>query len=112
MSPEQACGEGHRVDGRSDIYSLGGVYYELLTGRRTFTATSHLELIELAANQEPKPPRQIDEQIPKELERICMKCLAKQAAERYTAAADLASDLRRFLNRRLKRWGFARLVPC
>jgi serine/threonine protein kinase len=93
MSPEQARGEGHRVDGRTDIYSLGAVFYELLTGRRVFTATSHLELIDLAASQEPRPPRQIDDRIPTELERICLKALSKRVSDRYTTAKDMAEDL-------------------
>ena len=98
MSPEQAKGEGHRVDGRSDIFSLGVVFYELLTKRRPFQSDSQVELLERIASDDVKPPRQFDETIPKELERICLKALSRRASDRYTAAKDMADDLTHFLD--------------
>jgi eukaryotic-like serine/threonine-protein kinase len=97
MSPEQARGEGHRVDGRSDIFSLAVVFYELLAGRSPFRGDSGVVMLQQIATQDPRPPRQYDDTIPKELERICLKALSKRATDRYSTALDLADDLRHFL---------------
>ncbi len=98
MSPEQARSEGHRVDGRSDIFSLGTVFYEMLTGRRPFISQSLVDLLDQIIDTEPRPPRQIDDSIPKEVERICLKAMSKQASQRYTTAKDMAEDVQAFLD--------------
>ena len=98
LSPEQARGEGHRVDGRSDIFSIGIVLYELLTFRRPFRGPSKQGVMQQIVQAEPRPPRQIDDTIPRDLERICLKALSKRTAERYNSARDLADELRHFLN--------------
>ena len=97
MSPEQARGEGHRVDGRSDIFSLGVMMYEMLLGRRPFRGDTRTELLDQVSTREAQPPRQVDDSVPRELERICLKALEKRAADRYTTATDLAADLHAWL---------------
>ncbi len=92
MSPEQVRSEGHRIDGRTDIYSLGVVLYELLTGRRPFAGATE-ELFQQILFHDARPPRQIRDSIPRELERICLKAMSKQMNARYATAHDLAEEL-------------------
>jgi serine/threonine protein kinase/predicted ATPase len=97
MAPEQVAGEAHRIDGRTDIYSLGVVLYEMLCGRWPFRAGNTRELLRQVRDDEPQPPRQLSRDIPPELERACLKAMAKRLQDRYTSAADFADDLRRVL---------------
>lgn len=96
MSPEQVRGEAHRIDGRSDIFSLGVVFYEMLTGQKPFRADTHKKLLQQITWESPSAPRRWDAAIPAELERICLRMLAKRAADRYATAAQLAEDLGEF----------------
>jgi serine/threonine protein kinase/predicted ATPase len=95
MAPEQVAGVAHRIDGRIDIYSLGVVLYEMLCGHAPFRTTNINELMRQVRDDEPQPPRQVNREIPPELERVCLKALAKRLHDRYTTAADFAEDLRR-----------------
>ena len=97
MSPEQAREEGHRVDGRSDIFSLGVELYELLAGRHPFRGETLADLYDQVTSYDARPLRQFDEKLPRELERICHTAMAKRASERYSNAHDMAEDLRHFL---------------
>jgi serine/threonine protein kinase/predicted ATPase len=95
MAPEQVAGTAHRIDGRTDIYSLGAVLYEMLCGRVPFRASNLRELLRQVRDDEPQPARQLNREIPPELESVCLKALAKRLTDRYTTAADFAEDLRR-----------------
>ena len=93
MSPEQALSEGHRLDRRSDIFSLGVILYEMLTGQRPFRHNSVSQLRQMIISTPPTAPRELAHGIPSELERICLKALSKRATDRHSTAAAFAEDL-------------------
>ncbi len=96
LSPEQAAGD-RQLDARSDIFSLGGVFYEFLTGRAPFAGKSTAELLRQIREADPPLPRRLDPEIPRDLQNICLKALEKDPERRYRTAREMADDIRRFL---------------
>jgi tetratricopeptide (TPR) repeat protein len=97
MAPEQALARHDLVDQRTDIYGLGAILYEILTGRPPFVAPKTSEIIRKVCNEAPPPPRQIVPEIAPGLEAVCLKALRKEKADRYQHASDLAQEVRRYL---------------
>ncbi len=100
MAPEQALGKKEEIGPAVDIYALGAILYEMVTGRPPFLAASVIETLEAVGQADPVRPRQLQGALPRDLETICLKCLAKVPGRRYPSAGALADDLDRFLDGR------------
>ncbi|RMG11567.1 MAG: serine/threonine protein kinase [Planctomycetota bacterium] len=97
LSPEQVSGKGAEVDRRCDVYGLGVMLYQILTGRLPFLGRNPYEVYRKVLDEDPTPPTQVDPSVPPELEKICLMALAKQKEERYPTAQALGEDIRRYL---------------
>jgi WD40 repeat protein len=97
MAPEQAAGQGKRLTTAADVYALGVILYEVLTGRTPFQGEAPLDTLLRVLHDEPVPPSRFRRQVPTDLETICLKCLRKEPSQRYAGAGALADDLARFL---------------